>query len=39
MGILGWVFGLTTQPLQKELGGEVITAQSDDLKEKIDDLR
>jgi len=36
---LGWVFGLTTQPIQNDLGGEVVMAQNDELKNKIDDLR
>ncbi len=36
---LGWIFGLTSEPLQNELGGEVVMAQNDDLKEKIDDLK
>ncbi|CAF1583092.1 unnamed protein product [Adineta ricciae] len=35
----GWIFGLTTQPLQNDLGGEVVTAQNDDLKNRIDDLK
>jgi hypothetical protein len=36
---LGWIFGLTSQPLQNELGGEVVMAQNDDLRNKIDELR
>lgn len=36
---LGWVFGLTTQPLQQELGGEVVVTQNDGLKEQIEDLK
>jgi hypothetical protein len=39
MVIIGWIFGLTSQPLQNELGGEVVMAQNDDLRNKIDDLR
>jgi hypothetical protein len=35
----GWVFGLTSQPIQSEMGGEVVMTQNDDLKHKIDDLR
>jgi hypothetical protein len=30
--ILGWIFGLTSQPLQNELGGEVVVTQNDDLR-------
>jgi hypothetical protein len=37
--LLGWIFGLTTQPLQNELGGEVVPTQNDDLKRKIEDLK
>ena len=37
--IQGWIFGLTSQPLQKELGGEVLITQNDDLTNKIEDLK
>ena len=36
---LGWIFGLTTQPLQKDLGGDVIVTQNDDLKQRIEELK
>jgi hypothetical protein len=35
----GWVFGLTSQPLQNELGGEVIMPQDDDLNNQIEALK
>ncbi|CAF0730621.1 unnamed protein product, partial [Didymodactylos carnosus] len=35
----GWLFGMTSEPLQNELGGEVVLGKDDDLKQKIDDLK
>ncbi|CAF4587151.1 unnamed protein product, partial [Rotaria sp. Silwood1] len=35
----GWIFGLTSQPLQHELGGEIIVTQNDDLAHKIEELK
>jgi hypothetical protein len=35
----GWIFGLTSEPLQKELGGEMSHKQNDGLKKKVDELK